>query len=328
MFDRARAQILAVLSIVDPDHPSTSAAVTCNIQKNMLRISCINFRTSASRQDTLARATALVKQAVFKFKAETCVPGVVVLPECWTGEYGVTNFEKNAERFMDQESGTRLMSELASELGIYVIGGVIEQTTDALFNSVFAFNPEGSAIARYRKLHLSRVTFGEDRTSEGTVLCPGNKLACFDVGTTGFRVGLLNCFDLRFPAASRSLRHQADCNVLVYPSAWLKSSGELGHWETLLKARALDNQVYVAGINVARNDAQDVVCFGHTQVIDPLGQVLALTSDHFADDIVTAKLSLSAIENARARVPLDECARTDIFETDSFSSQIININKI
>ena len=299
---------------------------------HMLRIACINFRTSLCRQDTLARATALVKRAVFEsnaLQAETIASGlVVVLPECWTGEYGVANFKTNAERFMEQESGTRLMSELASELGIYVVGGVIEQTTESLFNSVFAFNPEGSAIARYRKLHLSRVTFGEDRTSEGTVLSPGNKLACFDVGTTGFRVGLLNCFDLRFPAASQSLRHQADCHVLLYPSAWLQSSGELGHWTTLLKARALDNQVYVAGVNVARNDAQDVVCFGHTQVIDPLGQVLALGTDHFADDIVTAELSLRAIENARSRVPLDACARTDIFEKDPYSSQTININKI
>ena len=291
----------------------------------MLRLACINFRTSASRQDTLQRASSLVKEAVVNFDCDLVAPGLVVLPECWTGEYGVANFEKNAEIFKEQGSGTRLMSELAAELGVYVIGGVIEQTTNAMYNSVFAFDPEGSVIARYRKLHLSKVTFGKDQTSEGMVLCPGDKLAYFDVGTSGFRIGLLNCFDLRFPAASRTLR-QANCSILLYPSAWLRSSGELGHWTTLLKARALDHQVYVAGINVARNDAQEFECYGHTQIIDPLGQVLAVSSDHSADEIVTAEVHASALKNAHSRIPLEECARTDIFGTDVVSSQKFDID--
>ena len=291
----------------------------------MLRLACINFRTSASRHDTLERASTLVREAAYNFNRDPSAPGLVVLPECWTGEYGVTNFEKNAERFQEHGSGSRLMSELAAEHGIYVIGGVIEQATNSLYNSVFAFDPEGNVIARYRKLHLSKVTFGKDQTSEGTVLCPGNELACFDVGKTGLRVGLLNCFDLRFPAASQTLR-QVNCSILLYPSAWLRSSGDLGHWTTLLKARALDHQVYVAGINVARNDAQDVVCYGHTQIIDPLGQVLAVSSDHCADEIVTAEVHASALENARTRIPLDECARKDVFSTNVVSAQTVSIN--
>ena len=166
---------------------------------------------------------------------------MAVLPEAFTGLYGVEHFASNAERYCGKESGSALMQRLAHEHGMYVVGGVIEAaggpgTPGLLHNTVYAFGPDGSMRARYRKLHLSKVQFGADSTSEGSVLTPGSELSSFEVDGTGFKVGLLNCFDLRFADASTALSKRHGCNVLLYPSAWLKSSGDLGHWDCLLRS--------------------------------------------------------------------------------------------
>jgi len=76
-------------------------------------------------------------------------------------------------------------------------------------------------------MHLSRVQVGEDRTSEGTVLTPGDDFSSFIVDE-GFKVGLLNCFDLRFQHTASILTEKLGCNVLLYPAAWLKTTGDLG----------------------------------------------------------------------------------------------------
>jgi predicted amidohydrolase len=136
-----------------------------------------------------------------------------------------------------------------------VIGGVIErdplstqivfdttsgttQHTPPLYNTVFGFGPDGSEVAKYRKLHLSRVQVGPDKTSEGSILTAGDKLCAFDIYSSEdndvlCRVGLLNCFDLRFSEVSKRLcsaEGGIECDVLLYPSAWLNSTGEMGHW--------------------------------------------------------------------------------------------------
>jgi predicted amidohydrolase len=236
-----------------------------------LRVAAIQFRTLGDRAATLRKASALIEQAA-EAGAE-----LVVLPEAFTGLYGVGNFASNAEIPLGEASGTAVMASAAAKHKIYVCGGVIEscEATSLLHNTVFAFGPDGEEAARYRKLHLSKVHVGADRTSEGSVLTAGDALASFNVNEH-FRVGLLNCFDLRFATQSSILAAQHSCNVLLYPAAWLKSSGEMGHWDTLLRARALDNQCFVVGADVARDDSQEVVCFGHTCIIDPLAQTMAM----------------------------------------------------
>lgn len=145
-------------------------------------------------------------------------------------------------------------------LGVHIVGGVIERAVDQhLYNTVIAFGPQGQEVARYHKMHLSRVRVGPDATSEGSVLEAGHDLAAFDIGEV-WRVGLACCFDLRFPQVAAALTDTRGlaCNVLLYPSAWLASTGDLGHWDSLLKARALDGQCYAVGANQTRSrDAKE-----------------------------------------------------------------------
>lgn len=273
----------------------------------MLRVAAVQFKTFADRGQTLQAARELIGQAA------SSGAQLVALPECWTGPYGVPHFPTHAEDYLGSESGSLLMQTAAAEHGIHVCGGVIEKdlTSSKLFNTVFAFGPNGDLAARYRKLHLSRVHVGADRTSEGSVLTPGDELVSFEVGA--FKVGLLNCFDLRFRDASTILGEMG-CHVILYPAAWLKTTGDLGHWHTLLKARALDNQLYTVGIDVAQDDEAEVVAYGDSVVYCPLGQDVGSRLPKTEAGVVIADISMDHLDDVRERIPLGPCVRRDVFQ--------------
>jgi predicted amidohydrolase len=188
-----------------------------------------------------------------------------VLPEAFTGTYGVEHFARNSEILESDGSGSALLATIASQHRMHVVGGVIERclSSDVLFNSTVAYDTSGSLVAKYRKIHLSKVRVGADDTSEASVLQEGNSTASFkipvDVITNGdgprgatFAVGLACCFDLRFPELAGAYARWGNepCDVLLYPSAFLASTGEK-HWELMLRTRALDGQFYTVGSNHA-----------------------------------------------------------------------------
>jgi nitrilase len=249
---------------------------------------------------------------------------VVCLPEAFTGVYGVQHFLSNAEELGSMSSGSALMSEMAHTFGIHVTGGVIEHDTasNKLYNTVVAYGPDGGEVARYRKLHLSCVTVGPDATSESDVLTPGDSFAWFDVpSSTGkdskspvFRFGLACCFDLRFKEVASTLVDDIGANVLLFPSAWLNSTGQLGHWETLLRARALDGQCYVMGVNQSRNDFAQTVSFGRTCIVGPLGEVISVCVDDGDSEVVVATLNHSHLDEIRQRIPVGATRKPDIYD--------------
>ena len=108
----------------------------------MLRLAGIQFRTLLCRSSTLSKATTLIDAAASKGAQ------MVVLPEAFTGLYGVEHFESNAESLLGQNSGTELMSRAAMKHGITVVGGVIESCSGLLYNTIFAFGPDGEVAAR------------------------------------------------------------------------------------------------------------------------------------------------------------------------------------
>lgn len=253
----------------------------------------------------------------------------VCLPEAWTGLYGVEHFRNNAEVLGSARSGSALMASAAQQHGIFVCGGVIEDASDGggdrasssenrLHNTIVAYGPDSMApVATYRKMHLSKVQVGPDATSEGSILTAGTELGYFDIQGGGkpnhsrWRIGLCCCFDLRFGSLAAALGAGGlKSDVLLYPSAWLHSTGMLGHWDSLLKSRALDNQLYVVAPNQARDTghADRTVLHGDTTIIDPLGQRIATCKDDREDEIVMAELHTDILQNARDRIPLAECA--------------------
>lgn len=120
-----------------------------------------------------------------------------------------------------------------------------------------------------------------------------------------WRVGLACCFDLRFPRLTNMLTlappQGLGCDMLLYPSAWLASTGELGHWDSLLRARALDGQVFVVGANQTRRREGDLGpdLFGRSCLVGPLGEVLASCEDDMSEVVVEADFSRQHLEQVR-----------------------------
>lgn len=295
----------------------------------MLRAGVGQLRVVAERVSNLQRASKLIDEAAHrgcKFFA---------LPEAFTGTYGVHHFRGNAEHLLSPGSGSALMAEAAAKHGMWVCGGVVEEAelgsgkAGTLFNTICAYGPDGSEVARYRKGHLSQVRVGPDATREVDVFLPGQELVSFDIDAGDgeqYRVGLACCFDLRFQemaqalaspqkpsSGTSSIRSGHACDMLVYSSAWLHSTGALGHWDLMLRARALDNQVWVLGPNHARDESNETVMHGDSKITSPWGQVLSGCENDEADGCVVADLRKEDLSDLRDRIPLLSCRQPGLY---------------
>lgn len=219
------------------------------------------------------------------------VPGdtdLVVLPEAFARDFGEAGSDVGpfAER-LDGPFATELAA-VADKQGTTVVAGIFEESEDARpYNTLVV---RGAAEASYRKVHLYD-SFGY---RESDALHPGPlEPVVVDVG--GWRVGLMTCYDLRFPELARTLVDRG-AEILVVPAAWVAGPRKVDHWTTLLRARAIENTAYVVGA------AQPGPRYsGHSMVVDPLGDVLAEAGDGAA--LIGALLSREVLEAARATNP-------------------------
>ena len=161
----------------------------------------------------------------------------------------------------------RALAELAIELGIHVVAGLVEriQGETRVANTLVALDPNGELVAYYRKVHLYDA-FGQ-RESEWIVPGPVETPQTFAFG--GFTVGLQTCYDLRFPEVTRQLV-DAGADLVLVPSEWVRGPLKEAHWRTLATARAIENTVYLAAA-----DHAPPVGVGNSLIVDPMGVELA-----------------------------------------------------
>jgi predicted amidohydrolase len=203
--------------------------------------------------------------------AQPAPPDLVVLPEATQAELGTGDRDLAAVAEPLDGPFAALLADRARRWGSTVVAGMFESRGDERpWNTLVAFGPDGSLVATYRKVHLYDA-FGyaeSERLSAGkpsAVTLPVTPR----VGGAPFTVGLLTCYDLRFPEQARALV-DAGAELLVVPAAWLRGPGKEEHWQVLLTARAIENTVYVAG--VAQSGPR--YC-GRSIVLDPMGAVVA-----------------------------------------------------
>ncbi|XP_048396561.1 omega-amidase NIT2 isoform X2 [Stegostoma tigrinum] len=228
------------------------------------RLALIQLKVSSLKASNLSKVRTLVKEAALKGAK------VVALPECYNSPYGTNYFPEYAEKIPGES--TQMLSEVAKEHGIHLIGGSIpEEDAGKLYNTCTVFAPNGSMLLKYRKIHLfdidvpGKICFRESKT-----LSPGNTLSTFD--TPYCKVGIGICYDMRF-AELAQIYSKRGCQLLVYPGAFNMTTGP-AHWELLQRARAVDNQVYVATVSPARNENDSYVAWGHSSVVNPWGEVV------------------------------------------------------
>jgi len=196
----------------------------------------------------------------------------------------------------------QFFSTAARELGIWVHAGSFHEAgpdESRTYNTTLIFDPSGSLVTTYRKIHLYDVEIpGRVSYHESKSVAPGSSTVVAEID--GVRTGLSICYDLRFPELYRRLAVEGAARVLVVPAAFMLHTGR-DHWEVLLRARAIENQCYVVAAAQIGNHEPGRTCFGRSMIVDPWGTVVAQAPDTVG--IVTADLDLSRLEQIRQELP-------------------------
>lgn len=255
-----------------------------------MRIALLQF---ASAVDAATNRATVVEQLAALRPGDT---DLVVLPEASMHDFGSPALDLAAVAEPLDGPFVAMLADQARRLSTTIIAGMFERTDALPFNTLVVIGPDGTLRSTYRKIHLYD-SFGY-RESER--LLPGD-VEPVVVEIAGRQVGLMTCYDLRFPELARALVDQG-AEMLVVPAAWVAGDRKLDHWRTLLAARAIENVVHV----VASAQGGDRYT-GHSLVIDPWGSIVVeadstpalLQTTVEAGDIVRAREENPSLANRR-----------------------------
>jgi predicted amidohydrolase len=248
---------------------------------------------TSDKAANLATAARLVREAAAGGAA------LVVLPEVFNWR-GARREEAGAAEPIPGPT-TEYCAALACELGVHLIAGSILECggpAGKAYNTSCVFTPAGELIARYRKIHLFDVDLtGRVQVRESDTRVHGTEPVVVDTALA--KIGLSICYDLRFPELYRRLV-RADATVVTVPSAFTAPTGR-AHWESLLRARAIENQVYVIAPNQFGCTPHGFDDYGHTMVIGPWGEVLACAPA--GETLAWATIDLDQLAAVRREMP-------------------------
>ncbi|WP_303720714.1 carbon-nitrogen family hydrolase [Malonomonas rubra] len=222
---------------------------------------------------------------------------LAVLPEMWSCGYDYRNLTELAKET------PRVLKEIQTEcrkLGLVTVGSLPELENGSIYNTAYIID-NGEQVDSYRKLHLFS-TMREDQ-----FLGPGNRSLV--VKTSLGRLGIAICYDLRFPELFRKLALEG-AEIICLPAEWPKPRQE--HWKTLLRARAIENQVFVVAANCCRVQGK-LDFFGLSQLVSPLGNILAIAGEE--DTELVADFDFTEMEKYRAQINILADRRADIYGT-------------
>jgi deaminated glutathione amidase len=257
-----------------------------------MRVAAVQLNSTDAKGRNIQVAERLVREAAAD-RAE-----LVCLPEKWTVLGDSEALQDGAEP-LDGPSLTTAR-RWAAELGIHLLAGSIAERVegqDRLSNTSVLIGPQGEDVAVYRKIHMfdvevEGVTYRESENEEA-----GDEIVVAPLGD--LQLGLSVCYDLRFPELYRILAVRGARAVTV-PSAFTSPTGR-AHWEILLRARAIENQVFVIAPNQVGQAPPHYDSYGHSMIVDPWGEVLAEAPDE--ECFVAADLDLERQEQVREKLP-------------------------
>jgi len=271
---------------------------------NSFKLACIQLSVEADKSINLLKAKSKI------LEASRNGAKIIVLLECFNSPYGAEYFAEYAE-IIPQGETVKALSEAAKEAKAFVIGGSIperEDSSEKMYNTCTVYDTEGNLIAKHRKTHLFDIDIPNKITfKESDSLSPGDSLTHFE--TDYGKIGIGICYDIRFPEMAM-IAARKGCIAMIYPGAFNLTTGPL-HWELLQRARALDNQFFVATCSPARDTSAKYCAWGHSTIVDPSGQVLATTEHEEA--IIYADIDLERIKVIRQSIPVPSQRRFDIY---------------
>ncbi len=274
-----------------------------------MRVSVVQMNPGADKAENIAQARRLLDAAIAADR-----PDLVSLPEVWTclggsREGKLAQAEDLPARGSNAPGGAayEFLRGIARSARIHVHGGSMQERAgpDRLFNTTVVFDPDGTEIARYRKIHLFDITTPDGiGFRESSLYDSGDETVTFRAGDV--TVGAAICYDLRFSELFARLR-QDGAELIMLPSAFTLQTGK-DHWEPLLRARAIETQCWFAaaatwGKHLEGARGEPRFTYGHSLVADPWGQVVAQVSD--GTGWATARIDPALTARVRRDMPVE-----------------------
>jgi len=258
-----------------------------------LRVACVQLTSGPDKAANLETVERLVGDA-----AATGAE-LVVLPEKWNA-IGPPDVLHAAAESLDGGESIEAMGAWAARHGITLVGGSITESRDGrekLSNTSLVFEPDGSLAAVYRKIHLFDVDVGGHSYRESDAAEPGDEPVVADAA--GWRLGLSVCYDIRFPELYRILALEG-AELVTVPANFTLYTGK-DHWHVLLRARAVENQCYVAAAAQFGEPWPGKPSYGRSLIADPWGIVLAEAPDE--ETVIVADIDRARLRSVRERLP-------------------------
>lgn len=264
----------------------------------MPRLAALQMNSGADPQHNLQRAHEGVLQAAQQGAQ------LVLLPEMFLSLDG-----SRYAQIAANPGYVQTLAGWARQYKLWLVAGAVPMTSPdgdpRVRSASLVFNDQGELVARYDKIHLFDADVGDahNRYRESERFAPGAELVVVD--TPVGKLGLAICYDLRFPGLFQRLREQG-AEIISIPAAFTYTTGE-AHWQVLLRARAIETQCYVLAANQCGWHDDQRRTWGHSQIIDPWGQVLAELVDE--PGVVVAELDTEWLADVRRRMPLEQHKR-------------------
>ena len=247
----------------------------------------------ADKAANLETAERLVTQAA------STGADIVVLPEKWNAIGNAELYQATAEP-LDGGESVAAMADWARRHGITLVGGSIAERREGrekLSNTSVVFDPEGRVVAVYRKIHLFDVEVGGVVYRESEAEEPGDEPVVAEA--EDWKIGLSVCYDIRFPELYRILALQG-AEFVTVPAHFTTPTGK-DHWHVLMRARAIENQLYVVAAAQIGETLPGKPAYGRSLIADPWGIVIAQAHDE--QTVISAELDRAHLEDIRAKLP-------------------------
>jgi predicted amidohydrolase len=261
-------------------------------QANAFKVAALQMASGPKVEGNLSEARRLIENAVAQGAR------LVVLPEF----FSIMGMKEDDMVAVREQIGSGVMQKFLADMSrkhrIWVVGGsipVVASAPNKVRNTCLVYDEHGEQVARYDKIHLFNLDLGNEHYHEANTIEAGNQVVVVD--SPFGRIGLAICYDLRFPELFRAMKN---VDIVVLPSAFTATTGKM-HWETLVRARAIENIAYVIAAAQGGYHVNGRETHGHSMIVDPWGRVLDELPR--GSGVVMAEINPSYQASLRASLP-------------------------